>query len=97
MVLPLQLLSLTLSCLPHTGWLCAAPLLPATYPQVFCIPFSKSGKPGKRPPPCAQGVFEERLRLLIAQQALYQECGAEELTPKVQGGGGGPWSGWRLM
>jgi hypothetical protein len=62
---------------------------PHTRAQVFCIPFSKSARPGKRPPPCAKAVFEERLRLLIAQQALYQECGAEELTPKVRHGSRG--------
>lgn len=55
------------------------------------MPFSKArGAPTTSAAwlrPCATNTYETRVRLMLAQQALGEECGMGELTPKVWGGG----------
>ncbi|GFR41959.1 hypothetical protein Agub_g2756 [Astrephomene gubernaculifera] len=48
--------------------------------KVYCMPYSKAHG---RPQGCAAGVYTERLRLMMAQVRLADECGAVGSTPRV--------------
>ncbi|EFJ45406.1 hypothetical protein VOLCADRAFT_105959 [Volvox carteri f. nagariensis] len=48
--------------------------------KVYCMPYSKNHG---RPMECASSVYTERMRLMMAQVRLADECGAPGLTPRV--------------
>ncbi|GIL58746.1 hypothetical protein Vafri_13749 [Volvox africanus] len=48
--------------------------------KVYCMPYSKLHG---RPQTCASKVYMERMRLMMAQVRLADECGANGITPRV--------------
>ncbi|KXZ44687.1 hypothetical protein GPECTOR_63g16 [Gonium pectorale] len=48
--------------------------------KVYCMPYSKAHG---RPQECAASVYTERMRLMMAQVRLTDECGAGGITPRV--------------
>ncbi|PNW84381.1 hypothetical protein CHLRE_03g143867v5 [Chlamydomonas reinhardtii] len=48
--------------------------------KVYCMPYSKAHG---RPQECANEVYTERMRLMMAQVRLADECGAPGITPRV--------------
>lgn len=47
--------------------------------KVYCMPYAKTHG---RPKECSRPVYLDRIRLMMAQVALTQDCGVSELTPR---------------
>eukprot|EP00195_Chlamydomonas_chlamydogama_P003117 CAMPEP_0202915096 /NCGR_PEP_ID=MMETSP1392-20130828/64809_1 /ASSEMBLY_ACC=CAM_ASM_000868 /TAXON_ID=225041 /ORGANISM="Chlamydomonas chlamydogama, Strain SAG 11-48b" /LENGTH=549 /DNA_ID=CAMNT_0049606991 /DNA_START=71 /DNA_END=1716 /DNA_ORIENTATION=+ len=49
--------------------------------KVFCVPISKVRNTA--PPKCSARTYSERLELMLGQQKLVEDCGVQEIAPRV--------------